>query len=150
MPCKSKLKGVKAKEGFPSPAFFSVPPYGESAAHDDGLHLSPWFCDYGVSRYAHRVARSPSPHPLLADLHASRAPGAKNLGRDGQVDARHHHRMALWAPAQSGLLERASARQLVRAGSLGHLATASEWHPVSVWRRQSCRQTRYKNPVGQK
>src|SRR4029450_11859667 len=43
--------------------FFPCIPSGESAAHDDGLHLPPWFCDDGVSRYAHRVAGSPSPPP---------------------------------------------------------------------------------------
>src|SRR2546426_4223333 len=128
--------------------FFLSASSGEGSAHARRLHLSPWLCDHGISRHAHGVARSPSSHILLAHLHASCAPGAQNLGRDGQVDARHYHRLALWTPAESGLLERASARQLVRAGSLGHLAAARQWHPLSVWRRQSRRQTRYPESYG--
>ena len=50
------------------------------------------------------------------------SPGAQDLGRDGQVDASYHHRLALWALAQSRLLERASPRELVGAGSRGHVA----------------------------
>src|SRR5439155_17929716 len=92
--------------------------------------------------------RPPPPHFLRLHLLQSWPPGAQNLGGDGQVDARHYHRLALWTPAESGLLERASARQLVRAGSLGHLAAARQWHPLSVWRRQSRRQTRYPESYG--
>src|SRR5882762_5616621 len=94
-------------------SFFLSPSSGEGSSHADRLHLSAWLCDHGISRHAHGVARAPSSHILLAHLHASGAPGAKNLGRDGQVDTRHYHRLALWTPAESGLLERASARQLV-------------------------------------
>src|SRR5262245_34403395 len=114
---------------------------GDGAAHDAGLHLPPWFCDGGVSRPTHRVAWSPSPHFLLAGLHASGAPRATHLGRNGPVDARHDHGVALWTLAQSRLLERASARQLVGTGSLDHLAAAYQWRAVSVWRWQSCGQT---------
>src|SRR6267143_3281882 len=102
--------------------FFLCTPYGNGAAHDDRLHLSAWLCDHGLSRHAHGVARSPSSHILLAHLHASRLSRAQDLGRDGQVDARHHHRLALWTLAQSCLLERASPRELVGTGSRGHLS----------------------------
>src|ERR671934_1045291 len=90
---------------------FLSPPYGDGAAHADRLHLSAWLCDPRLSRYAHGVARAPSAYLLLAHLHASRAPGAQNIGRDGPVDARHDHCLALWTPSESGLLECASARQ---------------------------------------
>ena len=66
------------------------------------------------------------------------------------MDPCHHHRVALWTPAQSRLLERASHRQLVGAGSLGHLAAAPEWRAVSVWRRRHADKRGTKNPVGQK
>src|SRR5947209_5892252 len=42
----------------------------------------------------------------------------------------------------------AHARRLVRAGSLGHLAAARQWHPLSVWRRQSRRQTWHPESYG--
>src|SRR5262245_28604051 len=74
---------------------------GDNAAHADGLHLPPWFCDCRVSWHAYRVARAPSFHLLLAHLPTSRAPGTKNVGRDGPVDACYHHRLALWTLAQS-------------------------------------------------
>src|SRR5215471_1831075 len=123
---------------------------GDGAAHADGLHLSAWLCDLGVSRHAHRVARSSSPHLLLAGVHASRGPGATYLGRDSPVDASDHHSVALWPPAQSSLWERASARPLVGAGPVSHLVPASQWPPVSVWRWQSRRQTRLQEPCGAK
>src|SRR5262249_13392040 len=125
-------KGVKARMSTCISSFFLWTSSGNGSTHDDGLHLPPWFCDDGVSWHAHRVAWAPSPHPLLAGLHASHAPGAKNLGRDGQVDACRHHRVALWASAQSDLLACASAHQLVGAGSRGDLASASQWHPAPV------------------
>jgi hypothetical protein len=53
-------------------------------------HLSAWLCDHDISRHAHGVARSPSPQSLLTHLYASRLARAQNLGRDGQVDPRHH------------------------------------------------------------
>jgi hypothetical protein len=109
---------------------FLCTPYRDGSGYDDRLHLSSWLCDDGISWHAQRVARSPSPHFLLAGLHASGASGTKNLGRNGQVDASHHHCVALWAPAQSGLLEHASARQLVGAGSLGDLAATYQWDPA--------------------
>src|SRR5205823_3666034 len=82
-------------------SFFLSPSSGEGSDHADRLHLSAWLCDHGLSRYAHGVARAPSSDILLAHLHASRAPRAQDLGRDGQVDARHYHRVALWTRAQS-------------------------------------------------
>src|SRR6266568_4661714 len=107
---------------------------GEGSAHADRLHLFAWLCDHGIARHAHGVARAPSSHLLLAHLHASRLSRAQDLGRDGPVDARHHHRLALWALAESHLWERASPRELVGPGSRGHLARTGEWHPVSLWR----------------
>src|SRR5262245_53909025 len=98
------------------------PFFGDEAAHDDGLHLPPGLCDCRVSWHAYRVARAPSFHLLLAHLHPSCAPRTKNVGRDGQVDACYHHRLALWTLAQSRVLERASPRELVGAGSPDHLA----------------------------
>src|SRR5206468_1554684 len=115
-------------------SFFLSPSFGEGSAHADRLHLSAWLCDPGISRHAHGVARSPSSHILLAHLHASRLARAQDLGRDGPVDARRPHCLALWALAQSRLLECASPRELVGAGSLDHLARTSERHPVSLWR----------------
>src|SRR2546423_10622422 len=120
---------------------FLCTPYRDGSAHDDRLHLSAWLCDHGLSWHAHRVARSPSPHFLLAGLHASCASGAKNPGRDGQVDPSGSYRVALWTPAQSDLLERTFPREMVGAGSLGHLPTTNQWHSLSVWRRQSRRKT---------
>src|SRR5437867_9798495 len=129
-------------------SFLFYPSYGDSAAYADRLHLSAWLCDHGLARHAHGVARSPSSHILLAHLHASRLSRAQDLGRDGPVDARHHHRLALWTRAQSRLLERASPRELVGAGSRGHLARTSERHPVSLWRWQPRRQTRHQESCG--
>src|SRR5215813_6390183 len=123
---------------------------GDGATHADGLHLSAWLCDPGVSWHAHRVARSSSPHLLLAGVHASRAPGATYVGRDGSVDPSDHHCVALRPPAQSRLLERASARPLVGAGPVGHLATTSQWGAVSLWGWESRRQTRLQEPCGAK
>src|SRR5215831_8747793 len=114
-------------------SFFLSPSSGEGSAHADRLHLSAWLCDYGLSRHAYGVARAPSAHILLAHLYASRLSRAQDLGRDGQVDASHHYRVALWTCAQSHLLECASARQLVGAGSRRHLARTGERYPVSVW-----------------
>ena len=106
------------------------------------------FCNCRVSRHAHRVARSTSPHPLLAGFPPSDAPRAQNLGRNGPMDAYHRDRLALWPPAQSSLLERASARQLVGAGSLGRLAAAHQRCTLSVWGWQSRRQTRDQESCG--
>src|SRR5207244_373917 len=52
-------------------SLFLSPSSGEASAHAARLHLSTWLCDYGLSRYAHGVARSPSSHILLAHFHAS-------------------------------------------------------------------------------
>src|SRR5215475_1854931 len=123
---------------------------GDNAAHADGLHLPPWFCDCRVSWYAHRVARSSSPYLLLAYLHASRLSRAQDLGRDGPVDPSDHHRLALWTPAQSRLLERTSPRELVGTGPPSHLAAPCQWRAVSLWRRQPCRQTRHQKSRGAK
>src|SRR5215212_1665842 len=117
-------------------SFFLSPSSGEGSVHADRLYLSAWLCDHGLSRHAHGVAWSPSSHLLLAHLHASRLSRAQDLGRDGQVDASRHHRLALWTRAQSRLLERASPRKLVGAGTRGHLASPSERHLVSLWRWQ--------------
>src|SRR6267142_5957208 len=129
-------------------SFFLSPSSGEGSIHADRLHLSAWLCDPGLSRHAHGVARAPSSHILLAYLHASRLSRAQDLGRDGPVDARHHYRLALWTRAQSRLLERASPRELVGAGSRGHLASPGERHPVSLWRWQPRRQTRHEESRG--
>src|SRR6516225_4654038 len=128
--------------------FFLSPSSGEGSAHADRLHLSAWLCDHGLSWHARRVARAPSAHLLLAHLHASRLARAQDLGRDGPVDARHHYRLALWTRAQSRLLERASPRELVSAGSRGYLASPGERHPVSLWRWQPRRQTRHQESGG--
>src|SRR4029077_2044442 len=122
-------------------SFFLAPCSGEGSAHAERLHLSAWLCDHGLARHAHGVARAPSSDILLAHLPASRAPRAQDLGRDAPVPARHHHRVALWPRAHSRLLERASARELVGAGSHGHLASPGAWHLVSLWRWQPRRQT---------
>src|SRR5262249_28545815 len=103
-------------------SFFLSPSSGEGSVHADRLHLSAWLCPHRLSRHAHGMARPPSSHLLLAHLHPSRTPGAQHVGRDGQVDACHYHRVALWALAQSRLLERASPRELVSARSPTHLA----------------------------
>jgi len=121
---------------------------GEGSAHADRLHLFAWLCDPSLSRHAPGVARSPSSHLLLAHLHASRLSRPQDLGRDGPVDARHDHGLALWALAQSRLLECASPRELVGTGSRGHLARTSERHPVALWRWQSRRQTRHQESCG--
>src|SRR5207248_10120732 len=92
-------------------SFFLSPSSGEGSAHADRLHLSAWLCDPGLSRHAHGVARAPSSHILLAHLPASRLARAQDLGRDGPVDARHDHGLALWALAQSRLLACASPRE---------------------------------------
>ena len=60
-------------------------------------------------------------------------PGRKTLEEMAKWKARRHHRVALWAPAQGDLLERASARQLAGSGSLGHVATTRQWRAVSLW-----------------
>src|SRR6266699_6804809 len=122
-------------------SFLLYPSSGDGSAYADRLYLSAGLCDHGLSRHAHGVARSPSSHILLAHLHASRLSRTQDLGRDGPVDASHHHGVALWTPAQSRLLERASPRELVGAGSRGHLASTGERHPVSLWRWQPRRQT---------
>src|SRR6266705_4327055 len=98
-------------------SFLLYPSSGDGSAYADRLYLSAGLCDHGLSRHAHGVSRSPSSHILLAHLHASRLSRAQDLGRDGPVDASHHHRLALWTRAQSRLLERASPRELVGAGS---------------------------------
>src|SRR5262249_23931477 len=139
-PCKSTHKGVNAMRhsiGHCFPLLSS----GDGATHADDLYLPPWVCDPCLSRQADRLARSASLHLLLAGVHASSVPGATYLGRDGPVDPSVHHRLALWPSAQSRLLERASARSLVGAGSRGHLARTGQRHPVSLWRWQPCRQT---------
>src|SRR5262249_42074807 len=123
-------------------SFFLYPSSGDGSAHADRLLLSTWLCDHGLSRHAHGVARAPSSHFLLAHLHASRLSRAQDLGRDGQVDTSHDYRLALWPRAQSRLLERASPREMVGAGSRSHLASAGERLPVSLWRWQPCRQAR--------
>src|SRR6266498_5361072 len=92
-------------------SFLLYPPSGDGSAHADRLHLSAWLCDHDLAWHAHGVARAPSSHLLLAHLHASRLSRAQDLGRDGPVDARHDYRLALWTPAQSGLLERTSHRK---------------------------------------
>ena len=66
------------------------------------------------------------------------------------MDPSHHHRAALWAPAHSGLLERASARQLVGVGSLATLPppTNSLLYLFGDGSHADTRGTQ--NPVGQK
>src|SRR5262245_35890705 len=112
---------------------------GDGATHDDGLHLPPWVCDPGISRHADCLARSSSPYLLLAGVYASCALGATHLGRDGSMDTSDYHRVALWSFAQSRLLERASVRPLVGAGSHGHFVFSYPWGVVSGWRWQSRR-----------
>src|SRR6266851_1245185 len=129
-------------------SFLLYPSSGDGSAYADRLYLSAGLCDHGLSWHAHGVARSPSSHILLAHLHASRLSRAQDLGRDGPVDASHSHRLAFWTLAQSRLLERASPRELVGAGSRGHLASTGERHPVSLWRWQPRRQTRHQEPCG--
>jgi hypothetical protein len=126
-------KGVKAMRHSIIRCFLS-PSSGDDAAHADSLHLPSWVCNFNVSRHAHRVAWSPSPHPLLAGFHASCAPGATHFGRDGPLDPSDDDGVALWAPPQSGLLERASACPLVGARYRGYLAATPQWRPVSAWR----------------
>ena len=88
---------------------------------------------------------------LLAHLYASRLSRAQDLGRDGQVDARYHHRLALWAPAQSRLLECASHRQLVGAGPLVATLPAPANGVLSLFGDGSHADKRgTKNPVVQK
>src|SRR5262249_645426 len=79
-------------------------------------------------------------------LHHTAPPGRKTWGREGKVPPCHYHRVALWALAQSRLLERASPRELVGAGSRSHLARPGERHPISLWRWQPRRQTRHQEP----
>src|SRR5215470_11573272 len=136
-PCTAKALQIKAErcKGDMSTSmgsFFLWPSSGDSAAYDDGLHVSARLCDACVSRHTHRVAWAPSPPALLADFHPSGASGPPPLGRDGPMDARHDHRLALWPFAQSRLLACASVGQLAGAGSLDYLATACQWDPVSV------------------
>src|SRR5215468_9350281 len=128
--------------------FFLSPSSGEGSAHADRLHLSAWLCDHGLSWHARRVARAPSAHLLLAHLPASRLARAQDLGRDGSVDTRRDHRLALWTPAQSRLLEHTSHRELVGAGSRGHLARTGERYSVSLWRWPPRRQTRHQESGG--
>src|SRR5215211_8616711 len=129
-----KINDTRCKGGMGTSigSFFLYPSYGDGSAHADRLHLSAWLCDCGISRHAHDVARSPSSHILLAHLHASRLSRAQDLGRDCQVDASYPHRLALWTLAQSRLLERASHRELVGAGSRGYLASTGERHPSCI------------------
>jgi hypothetical protein len=127
-------KGVKATCEFPIGSLFLHLSSGEGSAPADRLHLSAWLCDPGLSRHAHGVAWSPSAHLLLAPLHASRLARAPDLGRDGPVDTRRHHRVALRPLAPSGVWARASPRALVGAGSPGHLASTSARPGVSLWR----------------
>jgi hypothetical protein len=51
-------------------SLFLYTPYGDGSAHDARLRLPVWLGHWRVSRYAHRVAWSPSPHTLLAGLQA--------------------------------------------------------------------------------
>src|SRR5436190_10836730 len=95
--------------------FFLSLPSREGAAHAARLHLPAWLCDHGLARHAHGVARSPSSHLLLAHLPASRLARTPDHGSDGPVDARPHHRLALWARAASRRWERASPRALLGA-----------------------------------
>src|ERR687888_340810 len=101
-----KINGKRCKGAMSASigSFFLSPSSGEGSAQADRLHLSAWLGDPGLARHAHGVARAPSSAMLLAHLHASRAPGAQNVGRDGPVDTRHDHRLALWPRAQSRLL----------------------------------------------
>ena len=105
-PLQINAEKCKGKVGISIVRSFLCTLSGDGAAHDDGLHLPPWFCDGRVARPAHHVAWSPSPHFLLAGLHTSGAPRPTHFGRDGPVDARHHHGVALWTLAQSRVLER--------------------------------------------
>src|SRR5262249_39575038 len=114
-------------------SFFLRPSSGDSAAYDDRLHVSARLCDACVARHTHRVAWAPSPPALLADVHPRGASGPPPLGRDGPMDTRREHRVALWPCAQSRLLACASVGQRAGAGSLDHLATACPWDPVAVW-----------------
>ena len=66
------------------------------------------------------------------------------------MDARRHHGVALWAPAQSGLLERASPRQLVGAEHLGDLASTHQWCLYLFGDGSHADKRGIKNPVAQK
>src|SRR5262245_8513739 len=145
--CKSTHKGVNAMRHSTGHCFLS-PSSRDGAAYADGLYLSPWVCDPGLSRHANRMARPASPHLLLAGVHAGRAPRATYLGRDGAVDSSIHHCLAFWPLAQSRLLERASPCELVGTGSRGHLASPGERHPLSLWRWQPRRQTWHQESGG--
>ena len=123
---------------------------GDGAAHDDGLHLPPWFCDGGVARPAHHMAWSPSPHFLLAGLHTSGAPRATYLGRDGPVDARHDHGVALWTLAQSRLLEHTSHRELLAQDLLAPLPPPTNGGLYLFGDGSHADKRGTQNPVGQK
>ena len=82
---------------------------GDGAAHADGLHLPAWICNSGVSRHAHGVARTPSPHLLLAGL-AKPYTGRTTLEEMARWTPTAITAWRTWAPYQSSLLERASAR----------------------------------------
>jgi hypothetical protein len=116
-------------------SFLRSPSSGEGSTPAERLHLAAGLGDPGLARPAHGVARAPSSPLRLAHRPARGAPGAPHRDREGPRDARPQHRLALGPPAASGLWDRASARPLVRAGALRHLAAASAWPPLAVGRR---------------
>ena len=75
---------------------------------------------------------------------------AQDLGRDGQVDARNHHGVALWAFAQSRLLARASPRELVGAGSVATLPAPTNGILYLFGDGSHADKRGTKNPVAQK
>src|SRR5947208_3915700 len=80
-------------------------------------HLLAPVCHHTISRDARYLEKPPSPHPVLAGLHASPVPRAENLGRTRPLDASPGQGVALSPSAEGQLLACPSAGGMVGPGS---------------------------------
>jgi hypothetical protein len=96
------------------------------------------------------MEKPPSPHALLAHLHASPLSRTQNLAGDDEMDARDDHRLALCSASQSYLLERPSARQLDGPRPSCHPATAKHRILYLIGDGSQADKRGTKNPVAQK
>src|SRR5687768_5504834 len=115
--------------------------FGDGLAHDDSLLVSTRFRHRLFPRYAWRLEKPPSAHPLLAHFHAGHTSRTQDLTGNDEVDTGCHHSVALFAVAQSQLLERPSDCQLDGSRPDCHAASAKQSHHLSHWRWEPGGQT---------
>ena len=124
-PYKSMLIGACARIGPQECLTYShLHPLHGMSCYGRGHLLAP-FCYSPVSHYARHLEKPPSPHPVLARLHASSIPRAENLGRTRSLDPGGHHGVA-FPPLVEGVVYQADLKIAKNAPTIPQLSEDSE------------------------